>query len=106
MKILGATYNRDSVTWIALARVAMLCNRAEFKQGQEHLPVIKRSVQSWVVWGAALSTVFAQEAELLRIVQHSVYIFVSQFVQCSTITQEQTAAETDSLVHVTCNSLM
>ena len=46
MKILGATYNRDSVTWIALARVAMLCNRAEFKQGQEHLPVIKRSVQS------------------------------------------------------------
>jgi len=48
MKISGATYNRDSATWMALARVAMLCNRAEFKQGQEHLPVIKRSVYTVV----------------------------------------------------------
>jgi len=42
--MLGATYDRDSVTWMALARVAMLCNRAEFKQGQERIPVCKRSV--------------------------------------------------------------
>jgi sodium/potassium-transporting ATPase subunit alpha len=38
----SATYNRTSPTWMALARVAMLCNRAEFKQGQESLPVLKR----------------------------------------------------------------
>jgi len=44
LKTAGATYNRDSVTWVALARVAMLCNRAEFKQDQERIPVIKRSV--------------------------------------------------------------
>jgi len=42
---LGATYNRDSATWMALARVAMLCNRAEFKQGQEGVPVSRRSVR-------------------------------------------------------------
>jgi len=38
----SATYNRTSPTWMALARVAMLCNRAEFKQGQESVPVLKR----------------------------------------------------------------
>jgi len=42
LKILDATYNRDSPTWVALARIAMLCNRAEFKQGQERIPVVKR----------------------------------------------------------------
>jgi len=28
---------------MALARIAMLCNRAEFKAGQEGVPVLKRS---------------------------------------------------------------
>jgi sodium/potassium-transporting ATPase subunit alpha len=37
-----ATYDRNSPTWMALARVAMLCNRAEFKVGQENVPVLKR----------------------------------------------------------------
>jgi len=37
-----ATYNKDSVTWMTLARIAMLCNRAEFKIGQEGVPVLKR----------------------------------------------------------------
>lgn len=31
---------------MALARVAMLCNRAEFKTGQENVPVLKRLVLS------------------------------------------------------------
>jgi len=32
---------------MALARVAMLCNRAEFKAGQEGVPVLKRSVSTY-----------------------------------------------------------
>jgi len=38
----NAQYDRESPTWMALARVAMLCNRAEFKVGQEGVPVLKR----------------------------------------------------------------
>jgi len=38
----SATYDGKSATWLALSRVAMLCNRAEFKQGEEHKPVLKR----------------------------------------------------------------
>ncbi|PVD27594.1 hypothetical protein C0Q70_12758 [Pomacea canaliculata] len=34
--------DRDDPTFTALARVAMLCNRAEFKAGQENIPVLKR----------------------------------------------------------------
>ncbi|VDD83150.1 unnamed protein product [Mesocestoides corti] len=37
-----ATYNRDSSTWMALSRVAMLCNHAEFKPGEESNPVLQR----------------------------------------------------------------
>lgn len=37
-----ATYNKENVTWMNLARIAMLCNRAEFKVGQEGVPVLKR----------------------------------------------------------------
>jgi len=37
-----ATYDNHSDTWISLARVAMLCNRAEFKVNQEKIPVLKR----------------------------------------------------------------
>lgn len=38
----NATYSKDSTDWLALARIAMLCNRAEFKVGQENIPVLKR----------------------------------------------------------------
>lgn len=31
-----------SETWIALARVATLCNRAQFLKGQEQVPILKR----------------------------------------------------------------
>jgi len=37
-----ATYDQSSPTWMALARISMLCNRAEFKQGQDAFPVLKR----------------------------------------------------------------
>ncbi|XP_059138721.1 sodium/potassium-transporting ATPase subunit alpha-like [Physella acuta] len=38
----SASYSSSDPTWIALARVGMLCNRAEFKVGQEKVPVLKR----------------------------------------------------------------
>jgi len=38
----NATYDKDSRSWMALADVAMLCNRAEFKTAQEEVPVLKR----------------------------------------------------------------
>jgi sodium/potassium-transporting ATPase subunit alpha len=38
----NATYDRSSPTWMALSRVAMLCNRAEFRAGQDDVPVLKR----------------------------------------------------------------
>ncbi|GAB1598693.1 sodium/potassium-transporting ATPase subunit alpha-B-like [Argonauta hians] len=38
----NATYNKDNEDWTALSRIAMLCNRAEFKAGQDNVPVLKR----------------------------------------------------------------
>ncbi|XP_069115478.1 sodium/potassium-transporting ATPase subunit alpha-like isoform X2 [Argopecten irradians] len=38
----NATYGSSDETWMSLARVSMLCNRAEFKSGQENVPVLKR----------------------------------------------------------------
>lgn len=40
----GALYNKNSPTWMSLSRIAMLCNRAEFKVGQQNVPVLKRFV--------------------------------------------------------------
>uniref|UniRef100_A0A667YXP8 Sodium/potassium-transporting ATPase subunit alpha n=1 Tax=Myripristis murdjan TaxID=586833 RepID=A0A667YXP8_9TELE len=38
----GSSFDKSSVTWAALSRVAGLCNRADFKAGQEHLPILTR----------------------------------------------------------------
>uniref|UniRef100_A0A6Q2Z542 Sodium/potassium-transporting ATPase subunit alpha n=1 Tax=Esox lucius TaxID=8010 RepID=A0A6Q2Z542_ESOLU len=38
----GASFDKTSITWGALARVAALCNRAVFKAGQDQLPILKR----------------------------------------------------------------
>nr|AAH54591.1 Atp1a1a.3 protein [Danio rerio] len=38
----GASFDRSSATWSALARVAGLCNRAVFQSNQSHIPVLKR----------------------------------------------------------------
>lgn len=40
----GASFDKSSVTWVSLARVAALCNRAQFKAGQDTLPILKRDV--------------------------------------------------------------
>lgn len=35
----GLGFDKSSATWAALSRVAGLCNRADFKAGQENLPL-------------------------------------------------------------------
>ncbi|XP_063217399.1 sodium/potassium-transporting ATPase subunit alpha-like isoform X2 [Bacillus rossius redtenbacheri] len=40
----GVPYDKSGPGFKALARIAALCNRAVFKQDQEHLPVLKREV--------------------------------------------------------------
>ena len=39
----GATFDKRSPTWAALARIAGLCNRAVFKPGQENISISKVS---------------------------------------------------------------
>merc|ERR1712223_510986 len=40
----GVSMNKNAVGWKALSRVAALCNRAEFKPGQDSVPILKREV--------------------------------------------------------------
>lgn len=40
----GASFDKSSLTWVALARIAALCNRAVFKAGNDNIPVLKRDV--------------------------------------------------------------
>ncbi|CAG5889243.1 unnamed protein product [Menidia menidia] len=40
----GSSFDKSSTTWVSLARVAALCNRAVFKAGQDALPILKRDV--------------------------------------------------------------
>ena len=43
----GSFWSETSYTWQHLSRVCMLCNLAEFKKGQENVPVLKRYVSLW-----------------------------------------------------------
>ena len=40
----GGGSNKNTPGWRSLSRVAALCNRAEFKPGQENIPILKREV--------------------------------------------------------------
>jgi len=40
----GVSMNKNADGWKNLSRVAALCNRAEFKPGQESVPILKREV--------------------------------------------------------------
>uniref|UniRef100_A0A3B3ZJ14 Uncharacterized protein n=1 Tax=Periophthalmus magnuspinnatus TaxID=409849 RepID=A0A3B3ZJ14_9GOBI len=40
----GCSFDKSSTTWVSLARIATLCNRAVFKAGQESLPILKREL--------------------------------------------------------------
>ncbi|KAI4818391.1 hypothetical protein KUCAC02_011733, partial [Chaenocephalus aceratus] len=40
----GSSFDKSSATWVSLARIAALCNRAVFKAAQDTLPILKRDV--------------------------------------------------------------
>merc|ERR1711935_191860 len=40
----GSGFQKNADGWKALSRVAALCNRAEFKPGQDNVPILKREV--------------------------------------------------------------
>uniref|UniRef100_A0A8D3BTS8 Sodium/potassium-transporting ATPase subunit alpha n=1 Tax=Scophthalmus maximus TaxID=52904 RepID=A0A8D3BTS8_SCOMX len=40
----GSSFDKSSATWVSLARIAALCNRASFKAAQDTLPILKRDV--------------------------------------------------------------
>merc|ERR1712212_1203727 len=40
----GCQYDKTSQGWKSLSRIAALCNRAEFKTGQNEIPILKREV--------------------------------------------------------------
>uniref|UniRef100_A0A8C5WM59 Sodium/potassium-transporting ATPase subunit alpha n=1 Tax=Leptobrachium leishanense TaxID=445787 RepID=A0A8C5WM59_9ANUR len=40
----GASFDKSSPTWVALSRIAALCNRAAFKAGNDNIPILKRDV--------------------------------------------------------------
>merc|ERR1712172_432351 len=40
----GASFDKNAAGWKTLERVAMLCNRAEFKGGQQQVSILKREV--------------------------------------------------------------
>ena len=40
----GVSLHKNAPGWKALSRVAALCNRAEFKPGQDSIPILKREV--------------------------------------------------------------
>ena len=42
--ISGVQYDKTSAGWQALARVACLCSKAEFKGGQDNIAILKRWV--------------------------------------------------------------
>ncbi|XP_047561416.1 sodium/potassium-transporting ATPase subunit alpha-4 isoform X2 [Lutra lutra] len=56
----GKTFTKSSVTWFILARIAGLCNRADFKAHQENLPIAK-----WETTGDA------SESALLKFIEQS-----------------------------------
>ena len=56
----GTSFDKNDDGWKKLFRVAALCNRAEFKPGQENVPILKREVNG-----------DASEAALLKCVELS-----------------------------------
>jgi len=62
----GAQYDKTSDGFKALARVASLCNRAEFKGNQEGIPILKREVSG-----------DASEAALLKCMELAIHDIMS-----------------------------
>uniref|UniRef100_A0A8C2TAD6 Sodium/potassium-transporting ATPase subunit alpha n=1 Tax=Coturnix japonica TaxID=93934 RepID=A0A8C2TAD6_COTJA len=54
------SFDQSSPSWTALSKIVTLCNRAEFRPGQENLPIMKR-----VVVGDASETALLKFAEVV-----------------------------------------
>ncbi|KAJ6656033.1 hypothetical protein lerEdw1_004438 [Lerista edwardsae] len=54
------TFDQTSGTWKALAKIVALCNRAEFRPGQENVPIMKR-----IVVGDASETALLKFSEVV-----------------------------------------
>ncbi|XP_075260291.1 sodium/potassium-transporting ATPase subunit alpha-2-like isoform X2 [Convolutriloba macropyga] len=64
-------FDKDAKTWKALARVAALCNRAEFKGKQDDKPVLKRDVIGDASESALLKCIEANEGGVNKMRENS-----------------------------------
>ena len=60
----GVSIDKTNQGWITLRRVAALCNRAEFKVGQENVPILKREVNGDASEAALLKCVELSEGKI------------------------------------------
>merc|ERR1712012_1157182 len=60
----GVSVDKNAQGWITLRRVAALCNRAEFKAGQESVPILKREVNGDASEAALLKCVELSEGKV------------------------------------------
>ena len=63
----GAQYDKTSSGWKALSRVAGLCSRAEFKPGQDNIPILKREVNGDASEAALLKCIELATGEAMAI---------------------------------------
>ena len=61
----GVSIDKNNQGWIMLRRVAALCNRAEFKVGQESVPILKREVNGDASEAALLKCVELSEGKIV-----------------------------------------
>ena len=60
----GVSVDKNNQGWTMLRRVAALCNRAEFKVGQESVPILKREVNGDASEAALLKCVELSEGKI------------------------------------------
>merc|ERR1712172_156139 len=62
----GTGFNKNSEGWKTLERVAMLCNRSEFKPGQDSVPILKREVNGDASEAAILKLTELSKGDVLK----------------------------------------
>merc|ERR1712172_34021 len=63
----GVSMNKNAQGWKALSRVAALCNRAEFKPGQDNVPILKREVNGDASEAALLKCCELSTGDILKV---------------------------------------
>ena len=62
----GTSVDKNNKSWIVLKRIAALCNRAEFKSGQENVPILKREVNGDASEAALLKCCELSEGKVME----------------------------------------